>query len=343
MPFTAHLHSYLTARPARRLIGLIVPVLCLLALGMTRPANAQAAWPMERPIHLIVPFPAGSSPDILARTLSGPLGKKLGQHIIVENKPGAGGNIGTRFVARAPADGYTLLYTINGPLVTAATLYKKTLGYDPLADLAPITLVATSPNVLVVNSSFNGNSVADFVTQAKQQAGRWNYGSVGPGSASHLAMELFKKQAGAELAHIPYNGFPQVITAVLAQDIQAAFMVPAIAMAQINSGKVKALAITSQNPVASLPGMSPLALQGFKDFEAISWNAILAPAGTPQAIVARLHAELAELLTSDEIKEKFASQYFSTVGSTPAELTQRMKQEKIRWDAVIESLQLSLD
>lgn len=317
--------------------------LALLAAFALPPASAQNTWPNEKPIHLIVPFPAGSSPDILARTLAVPLAQQLGQHIIVENKPGAGGNIGTRFVARAPADGYTLLYTINGPLVTAPTLYKKTLGYDPARDLAPITLVATSPNVLVVNAGFNGTNVADFVIQAKQHAGRWNFGSVGPGSASHLAMELFKKQAGVELTHIPYNGFPQVTTAVIAQDIQAAFMVPAIAMAQVKSGKVKALGVTSTRAIASLPGILPLSEQGFAEFEATSWNAILAPAGTPAAIIERLHKALAALLADDGIKNKFAAQYFSTVGSSPTALKQHIQNEKTRWDAVIDELKLSLD
>jgi tripartite-type tricarboxylate transporter receptor subunit TctC len=326
-----------------RFFSLVAASLAILSGLTVHPAYAQNTWPHEKPIHLIVPFPAGSSPDILARTLAAPLAKQLGQNIVVENKPGAGGNIGTRFVARAPADGYTLLYTINGPLVTAPTLYKKTLGYDPVTDLAPITLVATSPNVLVVNASFNGVNVADFVAQAKQQAGRWNYGSVGPGSASHLAMELFKKQAGVDLIHIPYNGFPQVTTAVIAQDIQAAFMVPAIAMTQVKSGKVKALGITSQQAIASLPGITPLSEQGFAEFEATSWNAILAPAGTPAAIVTQLHKALVDLLTSKEIKDKFAAQYFSTVGSSPDELKQRVQQEKRRWDAVIDDLKLSLD
>lgn len=318
-------------------------VCALMAAFAWRPAAAQNAWPNEKPIHLIVPFPAGSSPDILARTLAAPLAKQLGQNIVIENKPGAGGNIGTRFVARAPADGYTLLYTINGPLVTAPTLYKKTLGYDPVTDLAPITLVATSPNVLVVNASFNGANIADFMVQAKQHAGKWNYGSIGAGSASHLAMELFKKQAGIELAHVPYNGFPQVTTALIAQDIQAAFMVPAIAMTQIKSGKVKALGITSQQSIATLPGITPLSEQGFNGFEAISWNAILAPAGTPAVILERLHSALTKLLASEEIQNKFASQYFSTVGSSPSELRQRIQDEKRRWDAVIAELKLSLD
>lgn len=319
-----------------------VSLLATLILGLL-PAHAQPSWPHERPIHLIVPFPAGSSPDLLARTLATPLSKKLGQTIVVENKPGAGGNIGTRFVARAPADGYTLLYTINGPLVTAPTLYKKSLGYDPFKDLAPITLVATSPNVLIVNASFPGSTVADFVRYAKTQAGALNYGSVGPGSASHLAMELFKKQAGVELVHVPYAGFPQVVTAVIAQDIQAAFMVPAIAMTQVKSGKAKALGLTSASTVETLPGVAPLATQGFPGFEAISWNAMLAPAGTPPAILNRLNTELAGLLSSPEIQEKFSAQYFSAVGSTPAQLQQKMQEEKTRWDAVIEALKLSLD
>lgn len=343
MSFAPRSCMSINAHLARRLIDLLALFLVATAITALRPANAQAAWPSERPIHLIVPFPAGTSPDLLARTLAAPLAKKLGQSIVIENKPGGGGNIGTRFVARAPADGYTLLYTINGPLVTAPTLYKKTLGYNPTQDLAPITLVATSPNVLMVNASFSGNTVEDFVKQAKQQAGRWNYGSVGPGSASHLAMELFKKQAGFEIAHIPYNGFPQVTTAVIAQDIQAAFMVPAIAMTQVKSGKVKALGITSKTSIASLPGVPSLADQGFAEFEAISWNAMLAPAGTPAPIIKRLNTELVALLHSTEIKEKFAAQYFSAIGSSPAELTQLIQNEQRRWNAVIDTLKLSLD
>ena len=212
--------------------------------GLSSLVNAQQAWPLERAIHLIVPFPAGSSPDLLARLLATPLSKALNQNIIVENKPGAGGNIGTRLAARAAPDGYTLLYTINGPLVTAATLYKKTLGYDPFKDLAPITLVATSPNVLVVSAAFPATTISEFVAHVKSKPGAANYGSVGPGSASHLAMELFKHRAGVDLAHIPYLGFPQVMTAMMGQDIQAAFMVPAIAMTQVKNGKVKALAMT---------------------------------------------------------------------------------------------------
>ena len=311
--------------------------------GLPSLVNAQQAWPLERAIHLIVPFPAGSSPDLLARLLAAPLSTALNQTIVVENKPGAGGNIGTRLAARAAPDGYTLLYTINGPLVTAATLYKQTLGYDPFKDLAPITLVATSPNVLVVSAAFPAASISEFVSHVKSKPGSANYGSVGPGSASHLAMELFKHQAGVDLAHIPYPGFPQVMTAMMGQDIQATFMVPAIAMTQVKSGKVKALGVTSLTEVPALPGLAPVASQGFPGFEAISWNALLAPSGTPADIIQRLQKELFLIIQSDDIKAKFAAQYFTAVGSTPQELTRLMQEETARWGEVIARLKLSLD
>lgn len=322
------------------LLGLVA--LSLSAVFAPVAQAAPDAWP-SRPIHLVVPFPAGSSPDIVARTIAEPLGKTLGQSIIVENKPGAGGNIGTRFVSMSKPDGYTLLNTINGPLVTAPTLYKKTLGYDPLKDLAPITLVATSPNVLTVPADSPVNSVQDFVKYARAQAGKLNYGSVGPGSASHLAMERFKHDAGIELAHIPYPGFPQVISAIIGGNVQAAFMVPAIAMPQVRGRKVKALAVTSLQPSPELPGIPIMASQGFPGFEATSWVAMLAPAGTPAPIVDRLNKELTRIIDSPEVRKQLALQYYTAAPSTPAELTRRIVDEKARWDPVISRLNLSLD
>ena len=321
----------------------LVFALFVCVLGALFAPSTQAAWPDERPIHLVVPFPAGSSPDLLARILAAPLGKALKQTLVVDNKPGAGGNLGTRFVARAPNDGYTLLYTINGPLVTAPKLYKKTLGYDPMTDLAPITLVATSPNILVVNPSLAADTTADLVKQIKARAGAMNYGSVGAGSAAHLAMELFKQQAGLDLLHVPYLGFAQVTTAMLAQDIQAAFMVPAIAMPQVKAGKLKVLGVTSLLVSPALPGVLPLAMQGFAGFEAISWNAILAPAGTEPAILLRLQQTLTGLLAEASIKEQFSAQYFSAVGSNAQDLRALMQDETKRWTQVIERLGLSLD
>ncbi|WP_144631846.1 Bug family tripartite tricarboxylate transporter substrate binding protein [Bordetella genomosp. 13] len=306
------------------------------------PAAAHAEWP-DRPVHLVVPFPPGSSPDLLARTIAEPLGQVLGQAIVVDNKPGAGGNIGTRLVAQAKPDGYTLLYTINGPLVTAPTLYKKTLGYDPLTDLAPITLVATSPNVLTVPASLPASDVQEFVALARSRAGSLNYGSVGPGSSAHLAMEMFKHEANIDLAQIPYPGFPQVISAIIGGDVHAGFMVPAIAMPQVRSGKVKALAVTSLQPSEALPGIPTMAQQGYPGFEAISWNAILAPAGTPTPVIERLNRELANIIDSEAVRKQLALQYFTPAWSTPEDLTRRIRDEKTRWDEVIARLNLSLD
>ncbi len=303
----------------------------------------QAQWPAGRPVHLIVPFPAGSSPDLIARHLGAALSKELRQTVVIENKPGAGGNIGTRYVARATPDGYTLLYTINGPLVTAPALYQKTLGYTPLKDLAPITLVATSPNVLVVGNAFKNSSLADFVVQARARPGVLNYGSVGIGSASQLAMELLAKQAGIQMNHVPYAGFPQIMTALLAGDIQAAFMVPAIAMPQIKEAKVHALGISSLEPVSTLPGITPLAHQGFTGFEAISWNAILAPAGTPVAILEKLNRVLIEIIRSPDMMNTLALNHFSAVGSSAETLRAVIEQDTLRWEPVIKQLQLSLD
>ena len=318
--------------------------IALSVLGLIGTATFAQAQPYpNRPITVVVPYPPGGATDPIARIFTVKLAEAWKVPIIIENRAGGGTTIGMSYGARAAPDGYTLLYTINGPLVTAATLYKQTLGYDPFKDLAPITLVATSPNVLVVSAAFPATSISEFVAHVKSKPGAANYGSVGPGSASHLAMELFKHRAGVDLAHIPYPGFPQVMTAMMGQDIQAAFMVPAIAMAQVKSGKVKALAMTGLAEVPALPGLAPVASQGFLGFEAISWNAMLAPGGTPTDIIHRLQKELSLIIQSDDIKGKFAAQYFTAVGSTPQELTRLMQEDTARWNEVIVRLKLSLD
>ena len=205
-------------------------VLGLAASLLAAPVFAQAdAWP-TRPIHMVVPFPPGSSPDTLARMVADPLAQKLGQPIVVENKAGAGGNIGTRQVAQAKPDGYTILLTINGPIVTAPALYKNTLGYDPDKDLQVISMVGTSPNVLVVPANAPADNVQQFVERAKAQPGVLNYGTVGPGSSAHLGMAMLEQEAGISLLQVPYSGFPQVITSIIAGDVHAGFMVPGIAM-----------------------------------------------------------------------------------------------------------------
>ena len=316
----------------RQILNTFATGATLLALPVRTRAQA---WP-SRPIRLVVPFPAGSSPDIIARLVTEPLAAALGQPIVVDNKPGAGGNIGTGLVAKAEPDGYTLLFTIQGPLVTAPLL-SKNLGYDPFTELAPVTLVATSPNVLVVDPKLGAATLADFVRIAKERKGQLNYGSVGNGSASHLAMELFKARAGLGLVHVPYQGFPQVVNAILAGQVQAGFMVPGIAMGQVRAGKLAALGVTTLGRASALPEIPTFAEQGYPGFEAISWQAVLAPARTPQPIVERLSSELVRIIKSDAVRSKMLTQYFSAAGTAPEALAMLMKAERERWAKVIKA------
>jgi len=308
--------------------------LLLASSALALPAWAQT-WP-ARPVRLVVPFPGGSSPDLIARAIAEPLSQALGQAVVIDNKPGAGGNIGTGVVAKSPGDGQTLLFTIQGPLVTAPLLNPR-LPYDPVKELLPISLVASSPNVLVVDPRLGVASLADFVNLAKSRPGVLNYGSVGNGSAAHLAMEAFKARAGIDLAHVPYAGFPQVVNAILAGQVQAGFMVPGIAMGQVRAGKLVALGLTSLGRVATLPELPTLAEQGFAGFEAISWQAVLAPAGTPAAIVTRLSSELLRIIRSDEIRAKLRAQYFTAIGTAPEGLANLMKSERLAWAKVIQA------
>ena len=301
---------------------------------LAAPALAQA-WP-NHPIKMLVPFPPGSSPDIIARLVCEPLGHALGQTIVVDNKPGAGGNVGTASVAKADPDGYTFLFTIQGPLVTAPLLAKH-LNYDPVKELAPVTLVATSPNVLVVDPKLGANTLADFVRIAKEKKGQLNYGSVGNGSAAHLAMELFKTRAGLDIVHVPYQGFPQVVNAILAGQVQAGFMVPGIAIGQIRAGKLKALGVTTLGRAAVLPDMPSFVEQGYPGFEAISWQAVLAPAGTPRPIIDRVSSELIRIIKSDDVRAKILGQFFSAAGTAPEALAGLMKTERERWGKVIKA------
>jgi tripartite-type tricarboxylate transporter receptor subunit TctC len=302
------------------------------AAGLALPAFAQS-WP-ARPIKLVVPFPPGSSPDLIARLIAEPLAASLGQPVVIDNRPGAGGYVGTGFVAKSEPDGHTLLFTIQGPLVTAPLL-SRSLPYDPLKELAPISLVATSPNLLVIDPKLGAETLADFVRIAKARRGELNYGSVGNGSAAHLAMELFKARAGIDLVHVPYQGFPQVVNAMLAGQVQAGFMVPGIAMGQVRAGKLRGLAVSTLGRSAALPEFPTLVEQGFAGFEAISWQAMLAPAKTSPAIVERVSRELVRLLRSDEVRTKMLAQYFSAAGTAPAALANLMAAERERWAKVI--------
>src|SRR6266850_5330891 len=308
----------------------------VLALGMTlvcAHAMAQGAFP-SRPIHMIVPFPAGSSPDLIARILAEKLAPALGQPVVVENRPGAGGNLGTGLVARAAPDGYTLGFSIPGPLAVNSVLYRK-MDYDPFKDLAPVCLVAASPNLLVVDPGLNINSVKELVALAKAQPGKLNYGSVGSGSASHLTMELFKEVAQLDIVHVPYPGSPQVNTAILTGQIAAGFVVPATAMPLVQAGRLKALAVTTSVRSIVLPEYPTLAEGGYPEVVSTAWQGIVAPARTPRPIVERLSRELVVALRSEDVREKMIRLYFQPIGTAPEGLANLMRSEVERWGKVI--------
>ena len=301
---------------------------------------AAETWPAKA-VHVIVPYPPGSSPDLVARMLTDKLAQALGQPVVVENKPGAGGNIGTGMVAKAEPDGYTIGLSIPGPVAVNTVLFKK-MEYDPFTELTPITLVALSPNVLIVNPSLGVNTVKEFIEYAKARPGKFNYGSVGNGSASHLTMELLKMQTGIDVLHVPYPGSPQVNTAILANQIQAGFVVPGTAMPLVQSGRVKALAVTSLTKSPVLPDLPTIA-EAIPGFESSAWIGMVAPAKTPKAIIDRLNHELVAIIQSADVREKMLRIYFQAIGTPPDALAGLMRSERDRWAKVIKQSGASAD
>jgi len=316
---------------------LLIAALMALVCGTSAAAEN---WP-ARAVHLIVPFPPGSSPDLVARMLTDKLAQALGQPVIVENKPGAGGNIGTGMVAKAGPDGYTIGLSIPGPLAVNTVLFKK-MEYDPFTELAPITLVALSPNVLIVNPSLGVNSVQEFIEYARARPGKLFYGSVGNGSASHLTMELLKMQTGIDVLHVPYPGSPQVNTAILADQIQAGFVVPGTAMPLVQSGRVKALAVTSIGRSPVLPELPAIA-EAIPGFESSAWIGMVAPAKTPKPVIDRLNRELVAIIHSADVREKMLRIYFQAIGTSPEGLAGLMRSERERWARVIKQSGASAD
>jgi tripartite-type tricarboxylate transporter receptor subunit TctC len=307
----------------------------LLAAALAGGAAAQERWP-SKPVRMIVPFPPGSSPDLVARMLNDRLGAALGQPVVVENRPGAGGMVGTGAVAKAARDGYTIGLSIPGPLAVNTVLLQK-MEYDPFRELAPITIVAASPNVLVVDPKLGVSDVQAFVALAKAQPGTLNYGSVGNGSASHLTMELLKQLAGIDLVHVPYPGSPQVNTAILNGQIAAGFVVPATTMPLVQAGRLKALGATTTTRSVVLPDLPTVAEQGFPGFHSTAWIAAVAPAKTPEPIVRRLSEELVKIIRSEDVRGRLISIYFQPVGTAPEALRLLMREEADRWGKVIKA------
>lgn len=300
------------------------------AAAQTRGAAAQQ-WP-SRPIRLVVGFPGGSSPDPTARALAEPLSKSLGQPVVVDNRPGASGNIAADTVAKS-TDGHTLGLMINGNLTIAKLLNPKT-PYDPLKDLAPVSLVGTAPLVLAVPASYAGTA-QDFVRTGLQAGNAWSYGTPGQGTVAHLGLELVKAKTGLSPVHVPYPGNPQVINAMLGGQIQLALLPPGLAMPQVQAGRLKAIAVTSAGRSTLVPELPSLAELGIQGVDLEVWNAVAVPAAMPPSVVDKLAVVVSAIVRSPEMRQRMFAQGWQVVGSSPEGLANRMRQDTVLLGGVI--------
>jgi tripartite-type tricarboxylate transporter receptor subunit TctC len=303
------------------------------------PAAAQD-WP-SKPVKIVVPFGAGSTPDVVARLIADHLQKKLGQPFLIENKPGASGNTGTDAVAKAEPDGATIGISIGGPLAINTLLFSK-LPYDPKIDIAPVTQLVTQPSALAVNSDVKVNSVAELVALLKREPGKYNFGSIGNGSLSHLAMEAIALKSGTKMVHVPYPSSPAAMTAIIRGDVQMGCL-PAIAVTpHATAGKVKILAVSTAKRSPYLATIPTLKEAGI-DVEADAWMGMIAPARTPAAVVAKIQREVVEAIGTAAIRDKLAAQLMEPIGNTPAEFRARIDGEIARWAPVIKAANIKVN
>ena len=330
--------------PRRRTVALLLSI----ALGplATIAGHAADAYP-TRPIRLVVPFPAGGTTDIMARAVSAELSKLPGWNVVVDNKPGAGGNIGSDMVAKSAPDGYTLLMGTVGTHGINQSLYGK-LPFDPIKDFAPITEVAAVPNVLVLNPAFAQqnkiNSVNDLIAYARANPGKLNMASSGNGTSIHLAGELFKTQTKTYMVHFPYRGSGPALTDLTGGTMQVMFDNLPSSMQLIKAGKLKALAVTSAKPSPALPGVPTVAAAAnLPNYEASSWFGLLAPAGTPPEIVHRIQQEVAKSLNSPAVRERLVAQGAEPVGNTPEQFASFIRAELTKWAKVVKDSGAKVD
>ena len=318
---------------------------CTLAAAGLLPAAAMAQpdanWP-SKPIKWIVPFPPGGAMDVIARTLGEKAGRTLGQPFVIENRPGAGGNIGADAVAKSPADGYTIMITSIG-MATNKALYPR-LSYDPVKDFAPISLLAIVPNVLVVNTAkTTDKSVADVIAHAKRDPGKLTYASAGNGTSIHLAGEVFASMAGLNLLHVPYKGSGPAVTDMLGGQVDLMFDSITSARPHILSGKLRALGVTSAKRSATLPDVPTIAEAGVPGYEVSPWFAVFAPAGTPAAIVNKINAALIDAMKQPDTVAKFETIGAEPIGTTPQQLATHLDKELARWGALIKERNIRMD
>jgi len=317
----------------------ILTTVALAAIGSSQ-ALAQA-YP-TKPVRLVVPFPPGGSTDIVARIVAQRLGERIGQPLVVENRGGAGGTIGTEAVAKAAPDGYVLGFASTSTHAVAPAVYAK-LGYDPVKDFAPISLVAVTPYLLVVNPKVEVKSLKEFVAYVKPRPGKFNYASAGTGSTTHLAMEMLKSSAGLFILHIPYNGNGPAGTAVIAGDVEFLFgSLPAV-LPHAKSGRVRALAVGTPKRSPALPDVPTVAESGFPGFDASLWLAVMAPAGTPAAVVNRLNKEIVAVVRSPDAADALNKAGAEPTTSTPAELANMVKDGVRKYAAAVKRAGVKLE
>lgn len=318
----------MTATGVLRALGLASLAL-VLAQGCAR---AQEAWPVK-PIRFILPFPPGGGTDILGRIISERLSGSLGQPVVIENRGGAGGNVGAEIAAKSAPDGYTIVL-VAPSLAISPSLYSR-LNYDPVKDFAPVSLVATVPNVMITHPSVPARTLAEFIALARTRPGGMNFGSGGNGTSNHLAGELFNIVAGVKLVHVPYKGVNLAMNDVLSGEIHLVVIGVPAAAPHIKAGRLRALALIAPQRSPAIPEVPTAAEAGLADFEVTTWYGVLAPAGTPRTVVARLNTELVKAMHAPELKERLAALATNPTTSSPEEFAAYIKQEIAKWGEVV--------
>jgi tripartite-type tricarboxylate transporter receptor subunit TctC len=309
-------------------------------LAVTGAAHAAQAYP-TRPIRIVVAYPPAGATDILARIIGQKMNEAWGQPVIVENRPGANGNIGTEYAARATPDGHTFLMTTAGPHGINPSLYRK-LGYDAVKDFAPVSLVALVPNILVVNNALPVKDVQGLIAYSKANPGKLSYGTPGAGSTAHLSMELFKSMTGASIVHVPYKGSAGVLTDIMGGQIAATMDNIPPYLPQVKAGKIRALAISTAKRSPAIPELPTVAEAGVRGYSSSAWFGLVAPAATPKDVVAKLSAETARILQMPDVKGRLTELGAEPIGSTPEQFGAHIKAEIAKWGKVIREAKVEL-
>jgi tripartite-type tricarboxylate transporter receptor subunit TctC len=324
----------------RATVRLAASLLCLVAALVSATGAAQG-YP-TRPIRFIAPFPPGGSSDVLCRLLGQKLTERLGQPVAVENRPGAGGNIGHEFAAKQAPDGYTILISSSSTLATNPHLYKH-LGFDPIADFAPISMVASAGQVLVVNPSVPAKSVAELIALAKAKPGQLNFGSGGKGIQSHISAEMFKAATGVDIVHVPYKGTAPSLTDLVGGQVAMTMTGAPAVMPHVRAGRLRALGVSSTFRIEVAPELPTIAESGVPGFDATQWYGILVPAGTPRDIVMTLNTATRRIMQSKEVKERLAGEGAIAASGTPEEFAAHIKREMARWAEVVHKAGMKVD